>query len=185
MDDDNPAIKARRQYGRGFCDGLRSAGVNPEDWMLNKRMKEAEHGLTGIARLIFDAVPIAHAWNADQIASELKRTGKSIERKAIAGCLDTLKALELVSEPERGMYVKRQSRPLAAKVIQLQDRSNEKQPETGGPLDLFLELSGRLRRIADDIDTEALRLVERLESVSTDTQKLRQLQEILKSINSA
>lgn len=184
MSNTQPINGTRRIYGRGFFDGLRAAGKDPEDFVNARQLRRAEDGLTGIAKTILDAVPIAHAWNANQIVSELKRVGRQIEHKAVLGCLDSLRGQGLIKEPERGLFMRVVLKPKETKmdigsvsVLKVPDIQKEQTP-----LDILASISERLRTLADDIDASAIKISEQFDARSGDTKKLQQLQQILKSI---
>lgn len=184
MTDSEPVNGTRKIYGRGFFDGLRAAGRNPEDFVNAKQLKRAEDGLTGIAKTILDAVPISGAWNANQIVSELRRVGRQIEHKAVLGCLDSLRGQGLIREPERGLFVrvvvKQKESNMGVSPVAVLAVAAQQKDQT--PLDILSSISERLRGLADEIDSSALKISEQFEARSDDTKKLQQLQQILKSI---
>lgn len=189
--------KQRRLWGRGFCDGLRAAGVNPEEFMNYAKQQAAEKNLTGIARKVLDCVPIQEAWTSAQIQSELRRNGVTPERRIVEGCLDSLKSYKLVREPIQGQFQRvparqkmdiKQSELVAlteeTKVFmpaQIQTRAPDIAKD---PLSRMAELSKALRSIAAEAEDIALEMEARAHQLQNDTAKLRQLQQLLKGLGS-
>lgn len=61
--------------------------------------------LHAAVRKIYDAVPMAEAWDHSQIIAELRRTGHSTrDMNVVLGCLDTLRRQGLVAEPNKGFF---------------------------------------------------------------------------------
>lgn len=54
--------------------------------------------LTVICRKVFDATPIADAWQDGAIMAEMRRKGSNTEFSVIRGCLENLRKLGLVIE---------------------------------------------------------------------------------------
>ncbi len=174
MADEEVAAKTRRSYGRGYFDGLRAAGVDPEGFMNERKRKEAEESLTEVARSILDAIPIKESWGLVKVCDELRRKHRVIESKAVNACIASLVAQGLVRETRPGLFCRVSPQPGKLVVPTIASEAQ--------PIDVLASIASRLHEIADDIESYALGVTERIEAASDDTKKLRQLQAILKSI---
>lgn len=172
----------------GFYDGLRKSGIEDVERFMNAaRLKQVENGLSGIARKVLEAVPIADQWQAHTIANEIKRaTGSAPEIKIVNGCLESLKSSGLVREPTRGKWIRVSTKehsdaeeviPAAVKVVELR----KQQPEQTAREMLsqvaiaMMDLAAKVEDVANEIDKAEKRNEEK-------TAKLRQLQELLRGL---
>lgn len=150
------------------------------------RLKQVENGLSGIARKVLEAVPIADQWPAHTIANEIKRaTGSAPEIKIVNGCLESLRSSGLVREPTRGKWIRVSTKEHAgaddettpAKVVELR----KQQPEQTAREMLsqvaiaMMDLAAKVEDVANEIDKAEKRNEEK-------TAKLRQLQELLRGL---
>lgn len=63
--------------------------------------------LNAPVKKVYDAVPVADAWDHSQIIAELRRNGHSMrDMSAVLGCLDTLRRTGLVAEPKNGLFTR-------------------------------------------------------------------------------
>ncbi len=70
-------------------------------------LRSKAQGLTGIAKKVFDAVPLATEWTTGQILSELHRvTGTRNDHRIVLGCLSTLVEQGLAREPTPGVFTR-------------------------------------------------------------------------------
>ena len=162
----------KRVYGRGFHDGLNAASKDRDKQMNHARTQELLAGQSGIARKVFDVVPIAEAWTAAQIRAELTRLGASNDIRIIDGCLRSLVDKKLIQEVGRGLYrrkperlidehdtkppavVRDRSAPNPERTIAPQasePAASAKAPEvanTASPLDMLCGISARMAEIA-------------------------------------
>lgn len=185
MSDVSP--KHCKVYAAGFYDGLRKSGIEDVEGFMNAaRLKQVENGLSGIARKVLEAVPIADQWQAHTIASEIKRaTGSAPEIKIVNGCLESLKSSGLVREPTRGKWIRVSTKEHAgaddeqtpAKVVELR-----KQPAELTAREMLsqvaiamMDLAAKVEDVANEIDKAEKRNEEK-------TAKLRQLQELLRGL---
>lgn len=190
-DEAAPVPMHKRAYGRGLFDGLRMAGIeNPETFMNNARQKAIEDSLTGIARKVYEATPLNEQWSAQQICTELFRTGHRTDLHTVSGCLNSLIASGLIREATRNGFTRVAPKPqpqLAAVQEQPQPASEPSKP--ADPLSRLASLaekaralSGDLKTLATEIESAALDVESRIELEHADTAKLRQLQQILKGL---
>lgn len=192
----------RKVYGRGFYDGLRSAGMhNSGDAMQAAKMERIEKSVSGIARKVLDAVPLTETWPASKIIGEMVRmTSSSPDFKIVMGCLSTLVDQGLVREPKKGEFQRIKPRPaLAVAPPAPSDAPAEPAPapvaavaEVAAPTEpidrlaalasTLKELSERVAAMAKDVEDVAISVEERIQTIHADTEKMRQLQALLKSI---
>ena len=189
-----------RSYGRGFFDGLRKAGVSdPGEFMNNVRLAEIERSITGVAKKVLAAVPAASTWTLREIHSELSRSGTNVERRVMDGCVNSLKESGLVREPEAGKFIrvlpKVKDEPSAAPQLASMPAISGRVDVTGAqhrsqePLDELAECAAAVRdlakvaiALASRIEEVAVGVEERTLAIREESAKLRQLQELLKSL---
>jgi hypothetical protein len=194
----------RKVYGRGFYDGVRSAGAhNSGDAMQAAKMERIEKSVSGIARKVLDAVPVSEPWPASKIIGEMVRmTSSSPDFKIVMGCLSTLADQGLVREPKKGEFQRVKPRPALSAVSTPDGLAEEPTEPTeptkladdlplapAEPMDRLASLAGTLRELsakvtamAKEVEDVALSVEERIQRIHADTEKLRQLQSLLKSI---
>jgi hypothetical protein len=160
------------------------------------RLLEAERSLNGVAKKVLDCVPIAESWNVGMVCTELGRKfGARYGHDVVLGCLSTLKAQGLVREPTTREFQRITAKPV---LVRSTDTDTEEelvaqasttllQPPTQAPTTSDLikrigSLTASMRAVADQIDTAALELEDQLAKLSADTEKLRQLQALLKGL---
>lgn len=184
MDDVKVNVPAhRRSYGRGLFDGLRMAGIDePEEFVKQQRLAEAEAGITGLSRRILDAVPKESPWATSKIINELRRRGANPEHQFVVRCIMELKQIGLVSEPEFGKFIRTKiNRQIEAAKPQSNEAHVHNQTKVS-TMDKLAHIAASLRNLAKDVEDAAIDFEERIGKTETDSLKLRQLQEIIKSI---
>lgn len=199
--------KRRAAYGRGLYEGLRIAGIeNPEIFMNESKLQQKEDGLNGMAKKVLSVVPIQESWTKQQIISELRRIGSNAQTDVVESCLNTLRGRGLVKEPDRGVFTrcvaKKQDEKPKAEVIlvrgtelirQIEEKQQKEKtmnevstkPQTEKPSDTMTKIASlaeSLRKTANDLDCIAIEYEERMQLIQRDTEKLRQLQALLKSL---
>jgi len=109
----------RRSYGRGFFDGLRTAGIdNPEEFLNAQKQQRVEDGLTAIMRKVYDAVPEQDPWTVSQIVAEISRiTRSSMDHRTVLGVLGQLKERGLVKEPASKEFIRAKHRHATLAVV--------------------------------------------------------------------
>lgn len=159
--------------------------------------------LNGVARKVYDAVPIREPWGSGRIVGELVRTGHNIDKRTVEGCLTSLVESGLVVERVRGEFLKAAIKapcaptvafdPLAYTVPDPSDPppATRLQPKAPELLDRMTAISERLRELAaaasalaKEVEDTALTAQQRIEGAHADASKLRQLQQLLRSIES-
>jgi hypothetical protein len=155
--------------------------------MNEAKISRIESGLNGMAKKVLDAVPAQSPWSKDQIAIEIRRRGSGADRAVLDGCLDSLRGRGLIKEPTRGQFIRvvgkiTTKQPEEDITVTNQVPPARPAPEKKDSLSRLAELAKTLRSAADQIDAVALDVEERVQTIEKDTDKLRQLQVLLKSI---
>lgn len=170
--------------------------------MNETKLSRIEREITGAARKVYDRVPMKEAWTMEQIACEIRRCGLGIDRSIIDGCLNSLRGKGLIREPEAGLFIRVQARVAVApqefktpinQPARVAPTEEEKkmaaanvvkitEPVRSDALSKIAGLAQSIRQIADDLDGAVLEYAERTQAIERDTDKLRQLQTLLKSL---
>lgn len=169
--------------------------------MSRSRFDAIFSGQSSIAKKVYEAVPIVESWNAKKILSELARQGITQEPRTLTGCLDTLKRSGLINELMKGEFRREVIKELSVKVevAQAKEAVQASKPivvaaslveREISPMDILgalaaraAHLSGMVSDLSSDISDAAIEIQQRIETIGADTQKLKQLQSILKSIS--
>lgn len=183
--------RARRAaFGRGIIEGVRMAGIhNPEQYVNSSRLEQKLESITALERKVFEATPLSEAWTASQIVRELLRQSVPVSTHQVNGALHHLAQMKLVREPERGHFMRDRVKPAKAdKAPPLESTPAEAEPmpepkSATQPADCLTRLANLavlLRRAADEAEAVALDVEEEKRSLSRDSERLRQLQALLK-----
>ena len=161
------------------------------------RFKQVHNTLNAPVKKVYEAVPASEAWTSTQIIGEISRLGYSMrDSKAIIGCLDTLKRQGLIQEPERGSFIRVEVKETTTfdKFI---EETKEKTMANSKPvtqikqsnLDRLISLSekanglaAQMKSMATELENVALEIEAEIQENSTSSQKLKQLQELLKGL---
>lgn len=161
------------------------------------RLQTAERSINTMARKVLDAVPFNDAWSQQAIAQEMRRQRGTVPGlDVVRGCLEQLRSVGLVKLVEAGMFQRVMARPaltLAAPVAEepqvMTTTATPPAPQKASPTDTLAALAQSARRMAvalndmaDEIEAVALDYEERIQAVSGDVDKLRQLQALLSSL---
>lgn len=152
--------------------------------MSQKQLLSALDNLSSIARKVYEYVPIGEPWTATQINSEVhRRTGSRLDHVILLGCLRSLVDSRLITEPQSLSFVRVQmkGRPILKTVAPVEVKA-EVPSAPSDPIELLGALSDKLRSVADEIDATALAIVASMSKGEEELKKLRQLQQILKSL---
>lgn len=171
------------------------------------RAKQIIGNLTGVAKKVYDVTPITQAWSSGFMVGELFRQGHRVDKRTVDGVLNSLVDQGLVIERKRGEFTRAPIRTVVSMPSIPESRDMEipkpvqqvmtpqaigvLSPKQTDLLDRMAAISGKLRdlgrdanSLAHDIDEAALSAQQRIEGASADASKLRQLQQLLRSINS-
>jgi hypothetical protein len=182
----------RVSFGRGVIEGLRMAGVqNPGDVMNAAKLARIESGLNSMAKKVLGAVPIQTPWSKEQIVSELRRAGATVDRAVVDGCLINLCERGVVKEPARGTFVRVIARLITPATEEIQNvptttaraaapaSQSQAAPERNDSLSRLANVAALLRRAADEIDGIALDVETRVQAAGKEGETLRQLKALL------
>lgn len=165
--------------------------------MKSTKYDQLIQGQTGIAKKVYECVPIQEAWTAQEIAQYMKtRTGSSIDMRVIQGCLTGLVDAGLIRADGRNNYKRIQVEEATKEVLTMkaaQPKKTEVKPAPVAVIDLLggiasevlviaADLSAKLKRVAKSIEDAALSVESERENSHESVEKLRQLQALLKSL---
>lgn len=163
-------------------------------------MKPAKHecllkGQTGIAKKVYECVPIAESWSSFQVMTAMRNlTGSTPDSRIVSGCLSSLVDSGLVKKIARDLYqrIPVEQKPEAPKMAAPAKKQSEVSAvptRKATPLEMLGELAGEIvgmaehmKRLATRVEDVALAIEQERESNSENLEKLRQLQAILKSL---
>lgn len=159
--------------------------------MNRKTYESTLNGLNSTLKKVFEASPIEEAWTATAVSAEMRRRGSGgCDSRHTLGCLNQLASLGMLKESPKGMFQRVEIREKAEPVINKPKEIEvmtiraiqpvTTQPAT--PIDRLSKFAIRLRELANDMETAALELAEQAEKNDAETAKMRQLQQILKSL---
>lgn len=158
------------------------------------KYQERLKNLSAIAAKVYAAVPASEPWSMSYINSELQRTGGiTRDTRLLHGCLNSLKLAGLISEPERGVFIRvpvRADKPKTqpAPTQKTQTTEEKKMPAPvaqtpRNPLAILNELAAKCKTLQDEIELAALEIDEYVTAKDGDAAKLKQLQTLLKSLS--
>ena len=148
-------------------------------------------GLTSMARKVYEAIPIAEVWSVTQVHQEMVRLGFSADLTKTSGCLRSLLGTTLIIEKPPGHYrrsaIKPKKAPMATQAIMTVvsaapvSVAAELTPPT--PEEILSALSTRCMEFATDIDEASIAIKKYMAAREVDSQKLKQLQALLKGLS--
>lgn len=163
--------------------------------MNQSKFESLHRGQTGIAKKVYEAVPIQTAMSAPEVTAEMRRLGSNADLRVVAGCLCTLLDSGLIQERPKGWFIRtpvRIAEPIAIPPQPEPMKTTALRIATttpASPIERLTAISKRvtaamdeLKAIADDIETAAIEITEQGERAEAKSQKLQQLQELLKSL---
>ena len=149
---------------------------------------------TGIAKKIYECVPIQQAWQTFQISHALKNmTGSQADVRVVQGCLNDLVESGLVRETQGRYYqrvkVEEKQKPKELKMPAPKEAKPAVEAAPSGPIEVLGALSAEIvgmaehmKKLARRVEDAALAIEQARESDSESTEKLRQLASLLKSM---
>lgn len=151
------------------------------------RLRAAEEGFNGIARKVLHAMPFGEPQTIHTVTTNLMRSGCRADKDLVEGCLRRFYDAGLCKR-DGDAFIRIQyevktdmPKPEAApdrRIVELV------QPEAD-PVSRMSAVGTQLRRLADEVDSIALAMLEREQGVSTQLAKVAQLREILSSLGGA
>ena len=158
------------------------------------RFNRVIQGGSSVARKVYEAVPIADAWNPSVIHQELRRIGYTMDLHAIKGCLAALAAEGVAIEHPARLYQRTPVKPRPIKEIKAEEpmATVAAAPAKVGvrPLAKLANIASRakniaamLNELASDIELAALDIDEQDGQNNAQVNKLKQLKELLKELS--
>ncbi|KSW22806.1 MULTISPECIES: hypothetical protein [unclassified Pseudomonas] len=156
---------------------------------------------TGVARKVYDVVPIQSPWSPLQIKGALTASGhSSAELSVIRACLNDLKDAGLVREVDRQMFLRTEVRtppqqkdqPMPRIVTSIKPAAKAGNT-SASPIELLGDLASQLKTLGEEfsakvqalaarVEEAALTIEQGLEANAANLEKVRQLQTLLKSL---
>ncbi len=161
------------------------------------KFEQLVQGQTGIAKKVYECVPIQDAWAIGEIAQYMKtKTGSTTDLRIVQGCLNSLVDSGLIKVEGRNRFkrIPVEEKPKEVLVMKVvQPIKTEEKAKSVAAIDLLssiaadvsamsVEISAKLKRIAKSIEDAALTVESERENSHESVQKLRQLQSLLKSL---
>lgn len=163
--------------------------------MGRSRFEATYRGLNSALKKVFDATPKTTHWLAPAISAEMRRIGSGgADSRMTLGCLNQLLTLGLVDEVEKGSFrqvqvKEKESLPELAQPINkpkekeiMATITKPKETATSSPIDRLSKFAVRLRDLANEMEEAAIDLAGQAERNEQETAKMRQLQQLLKSL---
>lgn len=207
-DEEKQSTPTQRSYGRGMIDGLRLAGVeNPEELMNIARLRQIEQGLNGTTRKVYDVIDYTKAMTFPQICAAIVGAGTRCDNRVLRACLGELYEKGLVRSGAGKDTFQRVAPRLApttaappvtttatATPIETSNSALAPAPspapvEVAPPFEKLATIELRLRSliselsvIASDLATTALETEAFLDKIRKDHEKVAKLKELLTSL---
>jgi hypothetical protein len=154
-------------------------------------------GQTGVAKKVYECVPINEPWTSSQVMTAMRNlTGSTPDNRIVSGCLVSLVDSGLVKKSGRDQFQriavdakqKNQESSMAKAELKLEVVSEKK--SVGTPLEMLSDLAGEivamannLQRLAARVEDVALAVEQEREGNAAAVGKLKQLQDLLKGIS--
>lgn len=159
----------------------------------NVRLANKEQSLSGIQKRVLAAVPIQETWTRQEVFQEMARQGSPIDPKLIDGCLHDLVETGLVRQPIIGRFQRIPYKHDEPKVHPIRPETSDLPPAIPptasavlagdeDPLTRIARFTANIRASLEGIDEAALALAEQVQEAKARSEKLDQLQALLKSI---
>ncbi|WP_039012562.1 hypothetical protein [Pseudomonas brassicacearum] len=154
-------------------------------------------GQTGVAKKVYECVPINEPWTSFQVMTAMRNlTGSTPDNRIVSGCLVSLVDSGLVKKSGRDQFqripvdIKQKTQVPVMTKAQPKLEVVADQKAQSGPLEMLSELAGEiasmassLKRLADRVEDVALAVEHEREGNAEAVGKLKQLQELLKGIS--
>lgn len=163
--------------------------------MKKTRFSQIYEGLSSVAKKAYEGTPIQEPWEIARIVEEVMRVTPSFrDARVIKGCLNTLVQSGLVKEVQSGKFqrvrVDIEENNMKKHIQQGVDCSSVvNKPNNKSPIDKIAGLQSFAEKILndvkaliDEIDTVAIDVEEQFSNQESESKKLKQLQELLKSL---
>lgn len=165
---------------------IRIGNIKKKGIQMNEgRFKSIYNNLSSIQRKVFDVVPDAAYWSAGRVANELAMQGVKHDISTVTGCLNQMLAMGIVIEAQRGMFSREKvSKPAPEKTNQepVQKEIQMVTKEKKSPVDALREVMVKMLDVIKEADAALSDIDNHLAESSRDSEKLKQLQSLLKGI---
>lgn len=180
------------------CDYKREKIRKLEKIAQGEAMKEAQfkaiyNGLSMQHKKVYESVPIGTYWSASRIGSELFQRGIKQDLSSVTGLLNCLVRSGIVIEADKGMF-SRERVSASEKQKQVVKQPQEikpmaKEPQKQNPFDAlrevaieFMDIAKKVNELAAKMDSRLAAAEKHIDTNDKDTEKLKQLQVLLKSL---
>ncbi|MDF3932132.1 hypothetical protein [Pseudomonas citronellolis] len=154
------------------------------------------HGQTGIAKKVYECVPITEGWSSFQVMAAMRNlTGSTPDPRIVSGCLTSLADAGLIKKTGRDTYQRlpvEQKQKTQEKLMAAPAKKTEQHVETKAgatPLEMLGELASEivgmadhLKRLAARVEDAALAVEQQREATAKSMEGYRQLKALLKSL---
>lgn len=172
---------SRRSYGKGFYDGLRAAGVKAIGETMNKKkFSELYDGMTSQPRDVYESVPIKTSYSIGQIMDDMNRRGVAQTKTIVENCLTMMIKNGLVKQQKTGFYIREQVRDADVQPVATEKPINSK--SNNSPIQLLNTLAEKARHLAEELEYAAIEIEQEFQNSESKSEKLKQLQALLKGI---
>lgn len=152
-------------------------------------------GQTGIAKKVYECVPVQESWTSFQVMAALRNmTGSTPDSRIVSGCLTTLVDSGLIKKTGRDQFQRiaveakqKTQEPKMAEPAQQMEITPE--PKRVSPLEMLGELAteivgmaGHLKRLAARVEDVALAVEQERESSAKSMEQYRQLRALIKTM---
>lgn len=150
--------------------------------MTAARIRLLESQQSGVAKKVYDAVPVNEIWPVKQIVYELQRQGVARDISIVQGCLKSLKDSGLIKEANPGYFQRVKPRAESEPTEKEPTMATTPAPSAKSidPVDKLAAIGTKLRglsqmfiELANDIDEAALALDEKASGNDEELAKLR------------
>lgn len=172
------------------------------------KLKSRLDGQTSLAKKVYECTPAQEFWSVAQIYDEMRRKGQTPNKRAVEGCLSTLKESGLVVEQGQGFFkalvIKKKPMilietendviPFAAYQAGSEEEvevNTVKKIETKRktPIEILSGLANKIENVMDELDDlkkeiedAALEITDQMSADDDKIKQLRQLQALLKNL---
>lgn len=133
------------------------------------RLREMVKNFTAMELRVYNAIPLQEAWTIHQVCAETGRTGPRVMLNIVGGILDTFRKQKLVKEPSPGLFTRVAIDPPREKITMPEFTK----PATRSVSEQLGDAAAALRKTADLLDSVALIVMEELEKVQAEQEKLK------------
>lgn len=164
--------------------------------MTPSKKQSLMQGQTGVAKKVYECVPIGEPWSACRVMAAMRNlTGSTPDSRIVSGCLVSLVDSGLIKKLGHDHFQripvdtkqKNQEPTMAKPQLKLEVVADQKVP--GAPLEMLGELAGEivtmadnLKRLASRVEDVALAVEQERESSAKSMEKYRQLRTLLQSL---